>query len=136
MGTNSIEVVSACPCGNGKYASCCQPYHTAKAYPETAEQLMRSRYSAYALRQVTYLYDTTHPSSRHSGLKEAIKSWAENATFVNLIIRGTKAGTKKDKTATVDFIATYTETGVMKQRQENSLFEKVKKRWYYVGSVA
>lgn len=123
-----------CPCGNGSYASCCQPYHTGKVYPETAEQLMRSRYSAYSLREVDYIYQTTHSTARHSELKEAITRWAESATFLQLTIKNTKAGKKKDKAGIVEFIATYSEAAVMKQRHEVSLFEKVKKRWYYLGA--
>ena len=47
-----------CPCGTGKaYAKCCQIFHLG-AYPDTAEQLMRSRYSAYALRDAQYLIKT------------------------------------------------------------------------------
>ena len=57
--------VSLCPCKSRlPYAGCCQPFHHGKAKPETAEQLMRSRYSAYFFRLVDYLVETTHPDTR------------------------------------------------------------------------
>ena len=137
MGDSSLnpDKSTACPCGNGTYATCCKPYHTSKTFPDTAEKLMRSRYSAYALGEVDYLYNTTHPSERHADLKDAIAQWAQDATFLQLSIKRTEAGTKNDKTGIVEFVATYSEAALMQQRQEVSLFKKVKKRWYYVGAA-
>ncbi|EDK14660.1 hypothetical protein CGSHiR3021_09145 [Haemophilus influenzae 22.4-21] len=40
-----------CPCQSGHhYADCCGKFHLRQAFPETAEQLMRSRYTAYVLK--------------------------------------------------------------------------------------
>ena len=37
-----------CPCSSGQtYNDCCAPFHRHESLPQTAEQLMRSRYSAY-----------------------------------------------------------------------------------------
>ena len=41
---------AACPCGGASYASCCGPYIAGDALPPTAEALMRSRYTAFTLR--------------------------------------------------------------------------------------
>jgi SEC-C motif-containing protein len=52
-----------CPCGSGRtYTACCAPYHKGLAEPPTPAALMRSRYSAYALKQVDHLWRTLHPS--------------------------------------------------------------------------
>lgn len=48
-----------CPCGQGLYAECCQPLHVGQQCAKHAEQLMRSRYSAFALQQIDYLLSTT-----------------------------------------------------------------------------
>ena len=54
--------MSACPCGlKDPYSECCEPFHTKQTLPATAELLMRSRYSAYALRLVDYLLYSHHP---------------------------------------------------------------------------
>jgi uncharacterized protein YchJ len=46
---------AACPCGGGAFATCCGPYLAGDAIAESAELLMRSRYSAYTLRDENYL---------------------------------------------------------------------------------
>ncbi len=52
----------ACFCGSGLvYGECCGPYHRRQREAPDAEALMRSRFSAYALRDVEYLWDTLHP---------------------------------------------------------------------------
>jgi SEC-C motif domain protein len=49
-----------CPCHSGlTYASCCQSLHMGKP-AHSAEQLMRSRYSAYVLKMADYLNSTQH----------------------------------------------------------------------------
>ena len=56
MSKKSINL--SCPCGSDKYyKACCGLYHTGEAAP-TAEALMRSRWSAFALGKGEYLYDT------------------------------------------------------------------------------
>ena len=56
-----------CPCGGGIYATCCGPFIARAAIPPTAEQLMRSRYSAYTLRDEAYLRATWHPDTLPPG---------------------------------------------------------------------
>jgi SEC-C motif domain protein len=54
----------ACPCGLGDdYESCCGRLHTGTSAP-TAEPLMRSRYSAFAVADAGHLLRTWHPSVR------------------------------------------------------------------------
>ena len=51
-----------CPCSSGlRYRECCARYHRGEAEAPDAEALMRSRYSAFALREVEYLWRTLHP---------------------------------------------------------------------------
>ena len=58
-----------CPCSSGKsYADCCAPYHERRVHAQEGEALVRSRYAAFALGKVDYLYDTLHedhPDRRH-----------------------------------------------------------------------
>ena len=54
-----------CPCYSGKlYEECCEPFHSKKEFPKTAEELMRSRYAAFAIPNGEYLWQTTLPSKR------------------------------------------------------------------------
>ena len=54
---------AACPCGGGAYATCCGPYISGDVLPATAETLMRSRYTAFTLRDEPYLRATWHAST-------------------------------------------------------------------------
>ena len=55
-----------CHCGSGvSFDKCCEPYILKKSAPERlSEQLMRSRYSAFVVGAVDYIYDTHHPCRR------------------------------------------------------------------------
>jgi SEC-C motif-containing protein len=58
---------AACPCGGASFATCCGPYLAGDAIPPTAEQLMRSRYTAYTRGDEAYLRATWHPSTLPAG---------------------------------------------------------------------
>ena len=48
-----------CPCGKGdSLETCCGPFIDGTKRPATAEDLMRSRYSAFATHNVDYILDT------------------------------------------------------------------------------
>ncbi|MBU6492427.1 MAG: hypothetical protein KGQ45_06600, partial [Burkholderiales bacterium] len=47
-----------CPCGGGRYAECCGRFIDGGQVPASAEQLMRSRYTAYVLARGDYLRAT------------------------------------------------------------------------------
>ena len=92
-----------CLCGsNKKYQDCCQPFHLKKAFPETAEQLMRSRYVAYALHLKTYLIETWAEVSRPAEFE-----FENGLSWQRLQIDKTQQGRKKDKTGWVTFTAYY-----------------------------
>lgn len=57
------DPVELCACGSDKqYGKCCRRFHAAQASPQGAEELLRSRYSAYAYRLPSYIMNTTHPN--------------------------------------------------------------------------
>src|SRR3954454_12676561 len=59
-----------CPCGTAlRYADCCEPLHEGSARAGTAEQLMRSRYSAFVVGDADHLLATWHPSTRPRRLR-------------------------------------------------------------------
>lgn len=54
---------ATCACGTDKpYGKCCRRFHTAQSFPQLPEELLRSRYSAYAYRLPSYVMKTTHTS--------------------------------------------------------------------------
>ena len=55
-----------CPCGSTKpYADCCRPLIAGDRRAETAEQLMRSRYTAYVKKELAWLRESLHPGAVH-----------------------------------------------------------------------
>ena len=123
-----------CPCHSGKlYAECCAPYHNGQK-PPTPLALMRSRYSAYALGNASYIISTTHPDHPDSSLpslqrKQQIKNFCRNTQFKGLDILETEG-------ATVTFRAHLFQKGQDASFTEKSEFAKIEDRWYYVRSLS
>lgn len=92
---------------------------------------MRSRFSAYALREIDYLYETTHPDKRDDDFKSEMTAWANRAEFTRLEILAKKQGRSLDKVGKVEFIAYYRQFGEEKQMHEISRFRRFKGRWHY-----
>ena len=121
-----------CPCGRqdarGRvlgYAACCGPFHTAAQVPETAEQLMRSRYSAFVLGLADYLSDTWHPSTRPPSL-----TLDSGVKWLGLAVRAHEV--MADDRAEVEFVARSRIGGRGQRLHERSRFVREGGRWYYV----
>ena len=122
----------SCPCGTGKeYDSCCGAFHRGLAKPKTAEQLMRSRYSAYAKTQVEYVLLTTHPQMRKHHSAEAVRTWCTTSQWKKLEIVSNKRGQERDNDGEVEFIAHYSMHGVDRTHRERSSFKKVDGVWFF-----
>ena len=66
MLTDNKDLDTRCPCGSGKpFSFCCEPALAGRKPAATAEALMRSRYTAFALGAVDYLINTTAARKRH-----------------------------------------------------------------------
>ncbi len=128
---------SGCPCGSGEsYTTCCGPLHRGRATglvtARTAEQLMRSRYSAFAVGDVAYLLLTWHPETRPATLEldPGVEWW-------RLEVLGTTAGGEHDVEGTVAFVAHHRdrESGRVGRQRENSAFRREAGEWFYVAAI-
>lgn len=108
------------------------PFHYGRAKPETAEQLMRSRYSAYFFRLVDYLVETTHPDTRTKTLKNELERTIHRVNWSNLTILHTAKGGKEDKVGKVEFVAEYYFEEEPCELHELSRFRKYKGAWKYL----
>jgi len=125
--------ISLCPCKSQlNYGICCRPYHFGKRKPDTAEQLMRSRYSAYFFRKVDYLVETMHPDTREEGLREELEKTIYQANWAFLTILGTSGGGREDRTGKVEFVAEYFVNGEPYEMHECSRFRRYKGAWKYL----
>jgi SEC-C motif domain protein len=125
-------VTDDCPCGGGQtFGACCRPYLVGEAAAETAEQLMRSRYSAYHQGNIDYLIATHHPTQRYAGQRAAILQSTARTTWLGLRVLATQAGQATDSQGLVEFVAYY-EDPQPGQVHERSRFTRQKDRWLYV----
>lgn len=112
-----------CPCGSGSgFNDCCLRLHSGEQEAGTAEHLMRSRYSAYAVGDCDYLWRTWHPRTRPDHVSDAGLVW----TGLQLI--DSVAGGPCDETGEVEFRAHY-RGGVVHER---SRFARRARRWFYL----
>src|SRR3990172_10150349 len=103
-----------CPCGSDlEYAECCEPVIKGEKTAETAEQLMRSRYTAYVKTEIDYLSVSLHPDHRKDFDPKSSRDWAESAEWQKLEILGTKNGGSDDAEGEGEVIATFTQKGNM-----------------------
>jgi SEC-C motif-containing protein len=115
-----------CPCGSGQYAQCCGRFVSQGMVPQTALELMRSRYSAYTLHEAAYLQATWHVSSRP---QIDFAEEDDNLKWIGLDIRRHQ---ESGDEATVEFIARYKIGGRAERLHEVSRFVREEGRWYYV----
>lgn len=123
-----------CLCQSGKiYAECCEPLHLGELLllPADAQQLMRSRYTAYALRQTDYIVQTTVPSQQALLDVAALQQWAEQTNWVGLQIVSYQPRVGKKQSA-VEFKAVFDADGEQRIHHENALFVSIDGRWYFV----
>ena len=118
-----------CPCGRpADYAQCCGPLHAGTTTAATAEQLMRSRYSAYVQHDEPYLLATWHASTRPPALDLATQQPAPS--WLGLDVKRHAADGDR---AVVEFVARLRYGGGKAQRMhEVSRFVREDGRWYYV----
>jgi SEC-C motif-containing protein len=124
-----------CPCGSfKKYKKCCKPFHDKITSPKTALELMKSRFSAFAVLNTDYIIFTTHENN--SDYTSNLKSW--NQDIMNF-----SKNTKLEKLEILDFIDDEVESFVTFRATlfqdntdisfiEKSRFLKVEEKWLYV----
>ncbi|MEU6861453.1 YchJ family metal-binding protein [Glycomyces sp. NPDC046736] len=121
---------AACPCGSGQtYAACCGRLHSGVAKAATAEALMRSRYSAFAVGDEAYLLRTWHPSTRPPRIG------LDGRRFTGLEILETSGGSPLHTSGTVRFRARFVDDDGPGVQTENSTFERVGPDWLYVDAL-
>ncbi|WP_250445691.1 YchJ family metal-binding protein [Actinotalea sp. C106] len=119
-----------CPCLSGEtYGECCGPLHRRTATAPTAVQLMRSRYSAFALGDTEHLARTWHSSTRPSTVEvDAEVRWTR------LDVLRTEAGGPFDETGTVEFRAHHRSATGPGSQHEVSRFVREDGRWVYLDA--
>jgi SEC-C motif-containing protein len=89
---------------------------------------MRSRYSAFAVRDEAYLVRTWHPDTRPGRV-----TLDPGQEWTGLTILATSGGGLFDQHGTVEFQARYVLDGRPGRIRENSAFVRYQKVWVYFG---
>ena len=146
MTGNPLDDDARCPCLSGDtYGSCCGRYHAGLRpgpdgaapgpHAPTAEALMRSRYSAFAVGDADYLRATWPPSPRPADL-----DLDDDVEWRRLDVVRTEAGGPFDTTGVVEFVAHHrsrTDPADRGRLHEVSRFVREGDRWSYVdGTIA
>lgn len=132
-----ISANSPCPCGSEKkYKKCCRVFHEG-LLPSKAEELMRSRYSAFATKQVEYIIETTHKDNcdyteNTKAWKEAVEDFCSNVEFQRLDIYESIEGKEESY---VTFRANLLQNNQDVSFTEKSRFLKVEGKWFYVDGT-
>src|SRR4051812_8727706 len=118
-----------CPCGGNSYTACCGRFIEQGSVAPTAEDLMRSRYTAYTQGNDAYLRATWYPRTVPEG---PLASNDLGMKWLGLEVRRhVPAGDE----ATVEFVARYKIDGRAHRLHEISRFVREEGRWFYVDGV-
>ncbi|WP_456390094.1 YchJ family protein [Hydrogenimonas sp.] len=117
-----------CPCGSGEeYMQCCGRYIEGGARVPTAVALMRSRYTAYVLKNTDYIVATAVKKVDSAIIENAMRE----GDFYRLEIISCKRGGAMDKKGEVTFKAYYRTTEGEGVLHERSLFVNRRGKWLY-----
>ncbi|MDD2600892.1 MAG: YchJ family protein [Kiritimatiellae bacterium] len=122
-----------CPCGSKlTFCQCCEPFLLETKKPKTPTQLMRSRYTAYAMGAVEFLYKTSSAKVKKEFDADNSRKWAESAKWTGIEILKESNGKADDTTGSVEFIAHYTVNETEFNHHEKADFEKINGEWLFM----
>lgn len=121
-----------CPCGSGDVLEvCCGPILAGRAAP-TAERLMRSRYTAFALGQAEHLLRSWHPSTRPDRI-----DLDPDLRWLRLDVLAKVGGGPFETEGVVEFEAIHRDARGRGVLHERSRFVREDGHWLYVdGAVS
>lgn len=124
-----------CPCGSAvEYSLCCQPYLSGAKVAPNPSHLMRSRYTAFVIKQADYLIRTWHPSCHAAAFRADIEAGFASTQWLGLTVYEQSM----EKTGTegyVSFVARFNENGKSGAIIERSRFLKEDGQWYYIDGT-
>ena len=135
---NQLAADAPCPCGKGLFGNCCQLVLNDHSNALTAEQLMRSRYSAFCVKDMDYLVKSFLTEKSRSAIVTNFNKMFEARDWLSLTITETVAGGESDRSGIVQFYAVYSlvdEPGSRFFTNERSRFTKeADGLWYFRSS--
>lgn len=120
-----------CPCCSQKnYQECCGPFIENSILPNSPEELMRSRYTAFCRKNIDYIIKTMCGAAAENFDILQTKKSCNHIKWIKLNIISTKL--MADGAGFVEFVAHYIIDNKQYILHELSEFHFINKRWYYV----
>ena len=127
-----MEDTELCPCKSGKpFGECCGPIISGSAKAETAEALMRARYSSYVTGDVLFLKASATKAVQDEFDEKTSRAWSASATWHGLEVIKTEGGQANDAEGVVEFRALYTANGEFCNHHEVSRFVREADGWKF-----
>jgi len=121
-----------CPCGSGlEYNICCEPFINGTKKVETAEQLMRARYTAHVTVDVAFIMNSVLPLKKHEHSEKTVLNWASKTDWRGLDIVNVTDGSNSDESGQVEFVAHFLKDGMKRKHREIAKFKKEDDTWYF-----
>jgi SEC-C motif-containing protein len=122
-----------CSCGSGlDFAACCEPIITGKRPAESAEKLMRARFTAHVANANEFLHKTYLPTSRRPYVEEADTA---PLPWTRLVIHSHEPEVKPN-VSYVEFTAFFNgEGGAEGALQEKSEFQRIGGNWIFARTL-
>ena len=125
-----------CHCTSGaEFADCCEPILQRTRPAVTAEELMRSRYTAYATGNVDWIIESQSPDGRAHVDRDATVEWSKRSTWHRLEILSADQGQPGDAEGFVEFKAYYTLGGEDVTHHEIASFRYEEGSWFFVDGI-
>jgi SEC-C motif-containing protein len=122
-----------CPCGKGEsLETCCGPYLSGAKKPKTAEDLMRARYTAFAVGNVDYVIKTHDPDTVDQIDRDSTEQWSKQSEWLGFELLSSEAGGEKDHFGNIEFVARYKMKGTLLEHRERATFRQQDGTWFFV----
>jgi SEC-C motif-containing protein len=125
-----VAKTDPCPCGRAEFGSCCGPVLDG-AIAATPEDLMRSRYTAFALGDARHLNASWFPATRPANLAlDSATEWLGLEVLESETAPDGRSGRVRFRARWRDTAAG--DSGIL---EEHSRFARRAGRWYYVDAL-
>lgn len=123
-----------CPCGsNVSFDDCCKKYISGQNIVSTdPELLLRSRFSAYTMKEADYIYTSWHENYRPKESKEDFISSLKGIKFTKLVVEEKLISLNK---ATITYIVFFKKITKLCQIHEKANFIFENGRWFYTDGI-
>jgi SEC-C motif-containing protein len=121
------------------------PVIRGKRPAERAQDLLRARYSAFALGEIDFIVKSHHSKTSKDVKRAEVEEWSQSSDWESLEIVQTEAGEKTDTQGLVTFCAKYrpkasakaaetSEVSEVQDHWEQALFEKEGTEWKFLDA--